>query len=74
MREVLEAAARAGAGAGPAAGGAAGVVQAAAAGMAAQGPLDTFAEMLALDHLGALFHGGPQRHYEGSYEPAVNGQ
>jgi len=29
---------------------------------------------LALDHLGALFHGGPQRHYEGSYEPAVNGQ
>jgi len=47
VREVLEAAARAGAGAGPAAGGAAGGVQAAAAGMAAQGPLDTFAEMLA---------------------------
>jgi len=59
VREVLEAAARAGAGAGPAAGGAAGAgagpaaggaaggVQAAAAGMAAQGPLDTFAEMLA---------------------------
>ena len=58
MREVLEAAARAGAGAGPAAGGAAGAgacpaaggaaggVQAAAAGMAAQGPLDTFAGML----------------------------
>ena len=46
VREVLEAAARAGAGAGPAAGGAAGGVQAAAAGMAAQGPLDTFAEML----------------------------
>jgi hypothetical protein len=42
VREVLEAAARAGAGAG----GAAGVVQAAAAGMAAQGPLATFEGML----------------------------
>jgi hypothetical protein len=29
---------------------------------------------ITLDHIGALLHGGPQRHYEGSYEPVVNGQ
>ena len=29
--------------------------------------------LITLDHIGALFHGCPQCHYEGRYEPAVNG-
>jgi hypothetical protein len=30
-------------------------------------------DLITLDHIGALFHGCPQRHYEGRYESTVNG-
>jgi hypothetical protein len=30
-------------------------------------------DLIALDPIGALFHGCPQRHYEGRYESTVNG-